>query len=79
LLQGTNYRQPDMSRPFIFHTDAAMKAVGAALTEIDDEYSVEYRSKTFKKHELNIVFKIYIIQKDFTTLQPNSYSSTKFY
>jgi hypothetical protein len=46
--QGTNYRQPDMSRPFIFHTVAAMKAVGVALTEIDDEYSVEYRSKTFK-------------------------------
>ena len=50
-------RQPDMSRPFILHTDASMEAVGAALTQIDDdgnEYSVENRSKTFKRHELNM-------------------------
>ena len=50
-------RQPDMSRPFILHTDASMEAVGAALTQMDDdgnEYSVEYRSKTFKRHELNM-------------------------
>jgi thymidylate kinase/transposase InsO family protein len=40
-------RRPDYSRPFYVHTDASVKAVGAVLTQRDDdgrEYAVAYHS-----------------------------------
>jgi thymidylate kinase len=40
-------RRPDFSRHFFLHTDASMKAVGAVLTQKDDdgrEYAVAYHS-----------------------------------
>ena len=47
-------RQPDMGRMFSIFTDASIDAVGAVLSQTDDdgnEYVVAYASKTFKSHE----------------------------
>jgi len=51
--QGTPHqlphlKRPDMSRPFIVHTDASTQAIGAILAQKDDcgrEYVVAYHSK----------------------------------
>ena len=47
-------RQPDMERQYIIHTDASNEAVGAILSQKDEnnnEYVIAYASKLFKNYE----------------------------
>jgi len=49
-------RRPDFSRPFFVHTDASLKAVGAVLTQKDDEgreYTVAYHSAKLTPTQAN--------------------------
>lgn len=49
-------RRPDYSRPFYVHTDASQKAVGAVLTQRDDdgrEYAVAYHSSKLTPTQRN--------------------------
>ena len=49
-------RRPDFGRPFIVHTDASQKAVGAVLTQLDDdgrEYTVAYSSSKLTPTQSN--------------------------
>ena len=46
---------PDLSKPFILATDASNEAIGAVLSQIqeDDELPVSYLSRTLNKAEKN--------------------------
>jgi hypothetical protein len=49
-------RRPDFSRPFFVHTDASQKAVGAVLTQKDEEgreYAVAYHSAKLSAAQTN--------------------------
>lgn len=47
-------RQPDMRQQFIINVDASNEAVGAVLSQLDDqnnEYAIAYASKSFRSYE----------------------------
>ncbi|CAF0725133.1 unnamed protein product [Brachionus calyciflorus] len=49
-------RQPNFSRKFILHTDASSYAIGAVLTQVDEngnEYVVSYNSRLLKNAEIH--------------------------
>jgi hypothetical protein len=49
-------RRPDFEKPFIVHTDASLKAVGAVLTQRDEEgreYAVAYHSSKLSPTQRN--------------------------
>ncbi len=47
-------KQPDPEKPYVLHTDASNEAVGAILSQVDDEnreYVIAYASRTFRGYE----------------------------